>query len=399
MKAIRALLFLLLITAIARAADVATLSGKKLTGEVISVDSKSVRLKAADGDQTIPITDLVMVDLGNGMKDLGTAPYILVELIDGTQLLCRDFKIRGKDTTLTLLGDGKGKGASVSVPNATLFYILRDAQDAKNRLDFQSILSKRGKRDQLVFKRGDQLDALEGTFGDGDDEGTKIDFEAATGQKRPAFQNATHALIFNQLPTGERPPTVCKVHDVFKNVLYAKAVAVKENVITVTTVGGVTVDYPDSKQIAKLDFSSGVLRYLSDLDPAKVDQTSDTGLVERYGRDRNLDNEPIRLEGAVFTKGITVHSTAALTFDISGDYKEFRTTVGVDDTASPDSAVEIQIEGDGRELFKGPVRRKDKPRPLTVDVRSVKQLRISVKPEGVTDLGNQVTFADAKVTK
>jgi NPCBM/NEW2 domain len=399
MKALRALSFLLLVVSITRAAELATLSGKKIAGDVVAVDAKGVRLKVGEGDQTIPLTDVVMVDLGHAMKDLGPAPYILVELTDGTQLLCSDFKIRNKIASLTLLGDGKGKGVTVAAPNTGLFYIIRDAQDAKNRLDFQSILTKRGKRDQLIFRRGDQLDAMEGTFGEGDEEGSKIDFEASTGQKRPAFQNATHGMIFSQLPTGERPPTVCKVHDVYKNVLYAKAVTVKDKGVAVTTVSDVTIDYPSLRDISKLDFSSGVLRYLSDIDPAKVDQTSDTGLVERYGRDRNLDNEPIRVEGIVHPKGLTVHTTATLVFDIEGEYKEFRTTLGMDETASPDSAVQIQIEGDNRELFKGVVRRKDKPRPLTLDVRNVKQLRIAVKPDGVLDLGNQITFVDAKVTK
>jgi len=61
--------------------------------------------------------------------------------------------------------------------------------------------------------------------------------------------------------------------------------------------------------------------------------------------------------------------------------------------------VKVTIEGDGRELFAGEVRRRDPPKTLTVDVKYVKQIRIVVASTGLLDLGDHVNLADAKVSK
>jgi NPCBM/NEW2 domain len=59
----------------------------------------------------------------------------------------------------------------------------------------------------------------------------------------------------------------------------------------------------------------------------------------------------------------------------------------------------VVIAGDGRELFRGQISRKDPPRPLALDVRGVKELRVSVTAAGLIDLGDQVDLVDAKVSK
>jgi hypothetical protein len=46
------------------------------------------------------------------------------------------------------------------------------------------------------------------------------------------------------------------------------------------------------------------------------------------------------------------------------------------------------------------VKRGDKPVPITLDVKKIKQLKITVTTAaGLFDYGNQVTLADAKVSK
>ena len=88
-----------------------------------------------------------------------------------------------------------------------------------------------------------------------------------------------------------------------------------------------------------------------------------------------------------------------LTYDIGGDYKDLRATIGVDESVETESRVEVVIEGDARELFRGEISRKDSPRTVAVDVRGVKDLRISVRATGLLDFGAQAILADAKVSK
>jgi hypothetical protein len=45
------------------------------------------------------------------------------------------------------------------------------------------------------------------------------------------------------------------------------------------------------------------------------------------------------------------------------------------------------------------VKREDKPKPIALDVKKVKQLRITVTVVEGLEFGHQVTLADAKVSK
>ncbi len=71
----------------------------------------------------------------------------------------------------------------------------------------------------------------------------------------------------------------------------------------------------------------------------------------------------------------------------------------MDDSADSASVVKVRIEGDGRELFAGVITRKDKPRPLTLNVANVRKLRIEVSPDGVIPYGKEVNVGLAQLTK
>src|SRR5947209_16767200 len=120
MKALRASLLLLLFASLARSAELSTLSGKKLTGEVVSVDGKNVIVRVGESEQSFPVNDVVVVDLGNAAKDLEKVRVIAVELTDGTVLNCADFKVRGKTASLVLAAPEGKTGRTVEVPNARL---------------------------------------------------------------------------------------------------------------------------------------------------------------------------------------------------------------------------------------------------------------------------------------
>ena len=71
----------------------------------------------------------------------------------------------------------------------------------------------------------------------------------------------------------------------------------------------------------------------------------------------------------------------------------------MDDGVETESRVAVIIEGDGRELFRGQTKAKDPPKTLALDVRGVRDLRITVRATGLLDFGAQAALADAKVSK
>jgi len=317
-----------------------------------------------------------------------------LELTDGSVLHCSQVLLKGKAAELTILPH-----LQLTVPLSAVFSILRDAHDPTVRTDWLRYLPSRGAFDTVVVKSGNKFDGLGGTFGAGTAAGDGIEFTPSDGGEKLTPKLAKVAgLIFVQKPDPNAPPILCKVTDAGRNLLVAADVALTEKGLTVTTVAGIKVSYPAPIH-ARLDFSKGKLTYLSDMDPAAVDETSTEDSVFHYRRDVNLEGGPLRMAGESYTKGLAIHSRTLLTYDIGGDYRELRLTLGVDDGVVIDSRIVVTFEGDGRKLFEAEVGRKDPPRPVAVDVKGVRRLRLTVKSAGLLDLGAQVNLGDAKVSK
>lgn len=385
--------------ATAPAADVQTLAGKKFSGDLVSIDRQAIVLRSASGELAkIPVGETLAIEtLPNETPPRGA--HTAVELTDGTVLLCSQVSVNGNVFELTVLPDLK-----VKVPTTAVFTILRDAHDPKVRHDWQNFLSKRGQLDMVVVRSDDKLNGLEGAFGAGT--GESIDFTPnSTGQKRSIRLNRAQGLIFVQKPNPEAPAPLCRITDGAGNLLVAADVVLNDSGLTITTVSGAKVQMADAKRLAKLDFSKGKLAYLSELTPSRESVTLATedddqyARFVRYRKDLNLENGQLRLRGKAYARGITMHAGTQLTYAIGGDYKELRAVLGVDDGVETQEPVEVVIEGDARELYRGQISRKDEPKPLAVDIRGVRDLRISVRAKGLLDFGAQAALADAKVSK
>src|SRR5216683_239628 len=377
--------------------ELRTLTGQTIKGNLESITDKDLVISGNGPVKVDQVVDLVF----SANQPQSGDKYSDVELTDGSLLHCSQFILKGNKVELKLV-----QGVEIKdLPLAAISYILSEAQEPKNREEWQKLLSKRGKGDLLAIKAADGVvNPLEGTLGEGDTQGETIEFETSTGKKARPRLDRIHGMAFLRQPGGEAAPTLCKAHDLSRDVLVVAQVAMKDNGYTLTTVAGAKVDFP-LKSFTRWDFSKGKLTYLSDLE-AKPSETSNVNFVEHYRRDKNLDGEPIRLpqknqDGVtalqLFPKGLSLHAYTELLYDIGGEYKEFKAVLGVDPKVQGDSHVKLTIEGDGKELFAAEISRKDEPKPITLDIKNVKQLRLVVASAGLLDLGNHVSLADAKV--
>jgi hypothetical protein len=316
--------------------------------------------------------------------------------------------LKGKNVEADLFPGPMGVPApTLQIPMSSLFSVMRDAGDTKSRDAWKKLLAGRGKRDMYVMREAETLNFVQGTILSGSDNGRELNFENESGAKSNLLlSRATGGLIFAQPQPAQVPPTLCKVLDVFGNTLIAQSVALSESGVTVKTVSGVEVKYASSAALVKLDYNQGNVAFLSDLDP-QVDapdvSAADKGLRLNLSapviRDQGLAGEPLRLGTASFPKGLVIAPDTILTFNINGDYRDFKAVVGLPDS-TPDGnlSAKVTIEADGRVLFSETVKRKDKPKDLALDVKGVKQLRVVIEGDfGVN--GNRVVLADARVQK
>jgi hypothetical protein len=386
--------FVLLCATHVSAAELTTLSGKKLTGDISAISSQGVTIKTADGDVVTPIAEVLLVELAADSPSRDK--FIEVELVDGTVLACTDVSLNGDRVELTLTS-----GPTVQAPLAAVRSLLQDAHSASVRQKWNQMLRERGPLDLLVLRSEGKLDALDGTFGAGVGDGIEFTLNSNEQKLTPKLSRL-QGLIFVRKPDPNAPPVFCRVVDLAGNVIIAKSVQIDESAVSIESVSGATTKYAALNKLARLDFSKGKLSYLSDLDPIEKDETSTEDLVFPYRRDRNLYGGPLRLKGETYSKGLALHSRTVLTYDLGSEYQLFRAVLGVDDVVRSENGaavyVKVIIEADGRELFRGDVRSKDDPKPLALDVKNVRRLRISVVSP-LLDLGNQVDLCDARVSK
>lgn len=391
----------------APAASLGLLAGKKLTGTLVGVDAGIVSFKDANGGLAkVPVKEIASIELNPKPAPIPAATERdEVELIDGTVLSVKGIRIKGKKLEVEFLPGPAGVSApTADIDLRTVFGWMRHAEDPKAKPDWKQAVSNRGKRDQIVLRGAEGgLDPVNGTVIEGTEAGDTFEFEREADGKRIPFRisRVSAGLLFNQPPRDIIPPTLCKVRDVFGNVLFAQAVNVSESKIAITTVSGAKIEYP-LNGIASLDFAEQNVVYLADsgLEP-KVDAPEEIPGEPRltFLRDRNLEGNLLRLDGVTYQKGLWVFPDTSLTFNLNGEYREFKAMVGVDDRVSvANSTALVTIEADGRTVFSETVTRKDKPKSITLDVKLVKQLKLTVDRDALF-LGNQVNFAEARVQK
>ncbi len=382
--------------------ELTTAGNKKTPGKLVAVDAKGVTFSANGTEVKVPAKDVLAVDLGNKVVSTPGAKYDEVELTDGSAVRCARVLIKGKTFDPTPLPGPAGVVTpTFEVPLTAVFSLLRGADEARSRDEWKKMLAGRGKRDLYVIRQADGLNFLPGTLIEGNEAGDAVVFEREDGQRSNLrLSRASGGLVFNQPPQAVLPPTLCKVVDVFGNTLFAQSVELAGAGMKVKTVAGATVTYPSLQGVAKLDYAQGNITYLSDLEPEVTAPESDP-LEPRYTwrRDKNQLSEPLRLDGATFAKGLWVYADTTLTFPIGDDFREFKAVVGTDESITNGSTqVRLTVEADGRVVYAGTFKRTDKPKALNLDVKGVKQLKLTVEAD-VPYNGNQLVLAEARVQK
>lgn len=391
----------------ATADDVTTTAGKKINGKLTGVDAQGITFSTPDAKVPISARDIVLVDFGNKPtappKD---ATYSEIELTDGSTFRVAKFELRGKKFETELLpGPANAKAPEYNLPMSSVFSAMKKADDPKRRDGWKKMLATRGKRDLYVMQEETGLTYQQGTIQQGTDDSVNVVFEPETGGKSTNLKQSRAAgLVFYQPQLAVVPPTLCRVLDVYGNTLTASTIVISQDGILVTTVAGAQAKYASTAQLVRLDYEHGNVAYLSDIDP-QVDAPE--GLPEErklnptapFLKDRSLSNDSIKLDNAIFPKGLCVAPDTVLTFNLNGDYTQFKATVGIDENgANATSAARLTIEADGQVLFSELLRRKDKGKGVTLAVKGVKQLRLIVEADTPFN-GNYVTLAEARVQK
>ena len=186
-----------------------------------------------------------------------------------------------------------------------------------------------------------------------------------------------------------------------------RTVRLEETVLKIATPGGLAISVP-LDEITRLDFTSGKVAFLSELEPESATFVPFLGFKEepsalrdyyRYRRNIGFDQSPLRLDGKQYRKGLSLQSRTVLSYRLPGKFRQFKAVVGIDDSVRETGNVRLEIKGDGRRLWQGDVRGTEPARELELDVAGVKRLEIVADYGDDQDIGDRLNLCDARVTK
>jgi len=377
--------------------EVKLLDGSVVKGEVLSLSATEVKLKAGNTEQSLPLDQVISVDLQPPARNLPpNQKYLKIRLNDGSVFQCAAFGMKGPNAELRLFS-----GQSLMVPVHSLHWVLCEAQNRSHATEFEELLRVPAVQDRvlLLSRDGAVINTFEGFVGAANADGTALSFKLGGGsdQVELAMSRIRGIIYSRDLGRFASVSVACKLYDQYGNAIVAGKLEATENGFRVTTPVGVVLSYPWSL-VQRLDLSMGKLAYLSDLEPTRVEEQPLLADIWKYRRDKNLEGGPISVGRKTYAKGLTVHSRTVLEYDVTG-YNLFRCIVGIDDTVNGPAHAVVRIEADGKELFSSAVTSKDKPRNLELKINGATRLRLIVDYGDDLDLGDHVVFAEARVTK
>ena len=193
------------------------------------------------------------------------------------------------------------------------------------------------------------------------------------------------------------PPATCSLHD---GSIWCGSLTTGDHLtlrLNLTTGHAVSIPIHDLRQIR---FAGDRILYLNDLTP--TDYRFEPLSVTRWPwrADRSAANRPLHIAGRQFERGIGMHASATLTFQLDGTYTQLAAVIGIDDAARPRGHVVFRVIVDGSERFNsGPVTGLDPPRPILVHLGPARSLQLVVDLGDNLDVGDHADWANARLIR
>lgn len=116
-------------------------------------------------------------------------------------------------------------------------------------------------------------------------------------------------------------------------------------------------------------------------------------------KDASINNNPITLNGVVYEKGLGVHASCEIRYDLGGSFVRFTSDVGVDDEVSQNGSVIFEVWADGIKVFESGLMEPDTPtESIDLNVTGVDELKLVVTDGGNGINSDHADWAGAKVS-
>jgi hypothetical protein len=350
------------------------------------------------GDQSLTAKDIVSIRRANlKLPPFPTEQHLLLANgdripVEAPRLVGEKLQIRHPN-----LGDGK----EVSVPLAAVGVLWLTTPDNVEHADLmrRQLANATRARDRILLRNGDALDGL---FNALDTKRVEVEIDRKPIEVK-IDKVAAIALSTDGVDRLKQKGVYARVVLIDGTRLSLSTATCDGVTLQGTTVFGASVRVPLA-QIASLDLIQGAAVYLSELKPAKFEQTSYLGDGVKWPltTDAAVTGCDLRLNGSVYDRGVGMHSRSRATYSLDAKYRRFEALVGLDDETGREGALRIHVLADGKPLDldkDGEVTKKSGPLAISVRLEGVKELTLEVDFGSRGDVQGHVDWADARLIK
>ncbi|MCA9035017.1 MAG: NPCBM/NEW2 domain-containing protein [Planctomycetaceae bacterium] len=393
--------------------QVTQLDGQSYPGSLTRITEQFVVVESDGDTREVPVDSVMMLEFPEFSRpqnpdESSSQPETMeVSLHDGSVL--HSSGVIRTPQSVELAGTTLG---SCQIPVSAVRAVQFQSRDATTAAQWSAFLKRDGPKDLLIIPKrdGTGLDFLAGIVASISEDNVSFLLD---GDTIPVPRERVFGIVFAKAKdTGLNGSAVLYAGN--KQRVGVSEVRYSEKAFHVMTSWGQRLSF-DADQVARIDFSTGRIQYLSDLDPLQVqfdgidpDGELFAGLIDDataeklYGlrRDSTLDpRRKIRLRGRRFDKGLCLHSRTTVSYALDQKYQSFEATVGVDDEVAFNqiSQVLLKISADGKVLFEKQMITSDEPVSVSLPVSNMTTLVILVDYGDSDSSCDWVDLADAKL--
>lgn len=390
------------------------LDGNSIDGQLRSISSGQVTVETAGGAQSLALDAVMAIDLISGDAKssdpaLAVADAGQIWMHDGSRVAASAVTRTAQD----FLFDSPVLGEQ-SLPAEAVRAVRLAVDDKSLTSQWQTFLQRDGQKDLLIVPKrdGSGLDFLAGIV-------SAISTEQVSflldGDTIPVPIARVYGVVFaSPVERSNKPQSVVQLRS--GDQLAAKAILFDGAQFRITSSWGSEVRL-NTDVIRRIDFSSGRIQYVSDLEPLREefdgidpDGSLFSGLIDpatarmMYGprRDSTMDpRQKIRLRNRRFDKGLCLHSRTTLSYALDRNYESLEAIVGVDDEVAFNqvSQVSLKISADGEVVFEKVFQTDEDPVNLKLPMAGVSTLTILVDYADGDSSCDWLDLADAKLIR
>jgi hypothetical protein len=381
--------------------DLETADGALHTGPLVELHEDGSL--ALGGPQPIRVSGkevIVLRRVGSRAPAWPSCEHVL--LTSGDVLAGSPIKMSGDQlilrARLSSQGAERTQELHLNMPSVSLIWLAGPADGGQREAMERRLMEERRRRDTLWLRNGDRI---EGLFAAIDDK--LVDFKTERGKRSQMERDRVAAIALStELALKPRSETT-STRLVLANGSRVSLTGLRldKSDLVGRMLSGAELRVPLAEYVT-LEPRGSRSVYLSDLRPARFEETPYFSTRWGYRKDASIVGRGLQLEGNHFDKGIGMHSAGRLTYELGGRYQRFETWVGLDENTGREGNVTVQVLVDGKAQnlgWNGELDGHDPAKHISLSVARARELTLVVGFGRRGDIQDHVNWAEARLIR